>query len=452
MKLVKLSLAAAMLMGASAFAVENVKVEGNVQVLYATDDKDLGDGSGFFEKQNSYADAGLHLKVSADLFANDMFTINSGASYTALSTLGLENNLVSNVWGSSHTAKAGTGQTFGGALGGVKVENSAWFNEAWGAVSVGKSILKVGRMELDTPLAFTETWSIDSNSFEAAVLINQDIPDTTVIAAWVGNGNGTETFGDSTMHSNVAALGHAYTTIVNADGKFSTYGTDGAYAAAIINNSLEMLTVQAWYYDVVRVAQAYWLQGDVNFEGASLGLQYTGLNVDTIKVVQGTRVETDSNAFAVQLGYEMPDFMKVSASFSTVSDEHGTGFNTATAAGTAQTKLYTEAWWNYGYVTQADNTAFHLAGTLMLDMVDLSLFYTMVDTDTKTTISGVPVERDMQELTLAADKSFGPLDVSLVYIMTDANDQNYNVTTTATSTTVESSEYHSVQAYLTLNF
>ncbi|MBD3801410.1 MAG: hypothetical protein IE886_08270, partial [Campylobacterales bacterium] len=40
MKLVKMSLAAAMLMGVSAFAVDNVKISGDAQIVYGTWDAD----------------------------------------------------------------------------------------------------------------------------------------------------------------------------------------------------------------------------------------------------------------------------------------------------------------------------------------------------------------------------------------------------------------------------
>ena len=47
---------------------------------------------------------------------------------------------------------------------------------------------------------------------------------------------------------------------------------------------------------------------------------------------------------------------------------------------------------------------------------------------------------DMNEVTLTATHSFGPLDATLAYISTDADDQNAG------------DQYNSVQAYLTLNF
>jgi len=433
MKLVKMSLAAAMLMGASAFAVDNVKISGDAQVFYSTQDgKGIGydaytsdsDGA-LFDKDSSAADAALHLNVSADLLEG----ISAGASYTAISSLGLENNFVSNVWAGSHTAVAPTGATYGNVLGGAKVENASWFNEAWVAVSLGKTTAKVGRMALDTPLAFTETWSVEQNTFEGAVILNQDLPDTTLVAAWVGNGNGTETFGQNEQ-SNVQALGLAVAPIVNANGTFTTYGTDGAYAYGIVNNSFKPLTVQAWYYDVVRLAQAYWLQADLNMEGIMVGAQYA--NVDA-----GDAGAPDANGvFAAMLGYST-DMFTVKGAYSSVDDGEGVGAGWNTATSTGASKLYTEAWWNYGYVSMPDTTAFNITATANLSGFGLGAYYT-----SSTTNDGMPdnSDLDMNELTLEVTKSFGPLDAGVYYINTDADNQN------------DGDAYNTVQVYLTLNF
>ena len=412
MKLVKMSLAAVILMSASAFAIENTKVSGNAQLMYQT--VDAGDKS-LFDKANSAADAGIHLNATTDLLPN--FT--AGASFTALSTLGLENNLVSDVWGGSHGLKKQPGSDLT-----VKVEDASWFDQAWMAYTAGKTTAKLGRMALDTPLAFTETWSIEQNTFEAAVLINQDIPDTTLIAAYIGNGNGTEAFGDA---NSSGPIGKA--ALVNQNGNFTTYGVDGAYAAGVVNNSWKPLTVQAWYYDVNRMAQAYWLEADLAMDmGLLLGAQYSGIDVSDLV---GSNVTSD--VFAVMAGYTMEDKFTVKASYSAVGKDFGAGFNTATAQGTAQSKLYTEAWWNYGYITRADTTAYNVtAEGNVADMFDAGLYYTAATVGAD--------NQDMSEITVALNKSYGPLDTSLLYIYTDAEDQNAG------------EAYSNVQVYLTLNY
>jgi hypothetical protein len=436
MKFTKMSLVAALLVGSSAFAVENIKVSGDAQVFYSTTDAKAtstaaavnGTSGTLFDKGQSAADAALHLGITADLAKNDLVTVSTGAKMSIVSTLGLENNFVGNVWAGSHTATLPTGASYGSAAGGAKVENANWFNEAYVAVTAGKSTLKVGRQELDTPLAFTEKWSVESNSFEAAVLINQDLPDTTVVAAFVGNGNGTEAFGQTTSQSNVQGLALAVGPVVNGDGKFTTYGTNGAYALAVINNSFKPLTAQAWYYDVSQLAQAYWLQADLDATdlgvvGLTAGLQYTSVDVEN--------TADASSTVALMVGYEMKDMVTVKASYSSVSDKGLLGsVNTATS--TSASKLYTEAWWNYGYVSSIDTTAMNLTiESPVQGMFDLGVYYTLANNGAATD------DGDLSEITITASKTLGPVDATLAVINYEADGAD---------------AVNMVQAYITVNF
>jgi len=426
MKFTKMSLVAALLIGSSAFAIDNVKVGGDAKLFYATSDEGKKD---LFDKDNAAADAGLNLNVTADLVKNDTVAISAGAAYTVISTLGLENNLVSNVWAGSHGATLGTDSRYGN-----KVENANWMNEAWIAATAGKTTAKIGRMELDTPLAFTETWSIERNTFEAAVVINQDIPDTTLVGAYVGNGNGTETLGeDERGIVNTADL--AVGPVVNADGRFTTYGKNGAYTVGVINNSFKPLTAQAWYYNVSGVATAYWLQADLKcqkIEGLLAGAQYTSVE----SVASGAK---DDNVYAVMLGYEMKDVVTVKVAYSSVNDDGSIGyaaFNTATNVERAKSKLYTEAWWNYGKVTQTDTDSYNVTLKGQAAGVDLALYYTDADQGKK---AG---DNDLTEVAATVGKSFGPLDATLAYVYADVK----------TDTVGDDETSNMVQAYLTLNF
>lgn len=445
-----MSLAAAVLVGASAFAVDNVKISGNAQVFYSTSDatRTVNTGSGvlgtegsLFDKDSSAADAGLNLNISADLAKNSVVTVSAGAGYTVLSTLGLENNFVSNVWGGSHTASnVGTNYSSYPA----KVDNANWMNEAWVALSANaltKSTVKVGRMELDTPLAFTEKWSIEKNTFEAAILINQDLPDTTIVAAYIGNGNGTEAFGHAPTGS-VTALHLGMGAVVNANGNFETYGSNGAYAVAAINNSWKPLTAQAWYYDVSKVAQAYWLQADLDasslgLTGVTAGVQYASIDAKDLDPTT-----TASDAVAAKLGYAMKDMFSVSVAYSEISTKGVFMGNTATANTTAgyngQTKLYTGTYWNYGQETMAGAKTWNATVTSpVAGLFDAMLMVTSID-QTK----NLSTAQDTTEVTLTATKKFGPLDATLAYIN--------SAYTNKTASNMQ--DYNMVQAYLTLNF
>lgn len=428
MKVTKMSLVAAMLLGTGLFAIENTKIEGNAQTFYQTTD---ANNIELFDKDNSSADMGINLNVSSDLVKTDSVSISTGVGATFLTTLGLENNLVSGVWGNAHTATAPSGSSFG-----AKVDNASWVNEAWLAATTGKTTAKVGRMALDTPLAFTETWSIEKNTFEAGVLINEDIPDTTLVGAYIGNGNGAEFFGnDYTTASSGAATGG----IVNANGGFTTFGSDGAYAVGVVNNSIKPLTLQAWYYDVTRVVEAYWLQADLACEkipGLMAGAQYSGHTLSKDAVMSGTPLglakDVSSDVYAFMLGYEMADTFTIKGSYSQVGKDFRAGFNTATNADFAQSKLYTEAWWMYGSVTQADTASYNITFEApVADLFDFGAYYTNAD---QAEAAG---NNDVSDFTAVASKSFGPLDTSLVYSNIDGEFID---------------QYNQIQLYLTLNF
>jgi len=441
MKLVKMSLLAATLLASSAFAIENVKVSGDAKLFYHTDDAGdfagtLGAGSSsgtetsgtLFNKNNAIGQAAAKVGLTADLTEG----VSVGVSITALSTLGLQGQLVSGVWEGTNG-----------------VDDSFWFDEAWIAGTVGKTTGKIGRMELDTPLVFSETWSIATNTFEAAVLLNQDIPDTTLVGTYVGGSNGGNILGR-------AVISQAGNAAVGGGNDATTFHQfyEGAFAAGVVNNSWKPLTAQAWYYDASSVADAYWLQADIALDmGLLIGAQFTGLSIKE-GAMGSTLVDSSNTAFAVKAGYEVKDMVTVSAAFSqtgTDTDNVGTvagidgigaGMNLAAYG---QSKLYTEAWWNYGYITRADTTAINVTATTPeeLTWAELGLYLTQATVGENG--SGVDRKQDMMEVTLSASKSFGPLDTSLVYVLTDAEDLNLD-------TNGEGQSFNAIQAYLTYNF
>ena len=334
MKLVKMSLAAAMLMGASAYALDDVKVSGEAKLWYQTHDFDavsyyaagaLADGD-LFDRKASIGDASLAVGVSGKAGSAVSFNVE----VTALDTLGLENNVV------SYTA-AGTENADGTTVAlnqGVPelVSTQWWASQANVIVTLGKTTAVLGRQALDTPLAFTEKWNVVQNTFDAAVIVNGDLPNTTLVAAYVGKEN--------------SALGKG---TVNHDGEFQSYaanvanaygiaGAGGAYAVAAVFAGIPDVTLQGWYYNVLEIADAFWLQADGKIldTGLSFGAQYA--NVD----LEPTGLGLDANsAYAFKLGYSVAG-VNLDASYSSVSDDNPVvGVNNVTTQN--QTKLYTGA-------------------------------------------------------------------------------------------------------------
>jgi len=419
MKLVKMSLAAAVLLGASAFAIDNVKVDGDAKVYYGTNNVgtnnlfEKGDAtSALTTGAGSFADAALRVGVTGDLAKG----ISFGATMYGVSTLGLENNLVSQTWTGAHTVTTGTGASFAEVVGGAQVNDAAWIGELWMAATLGKTTAKVGRMTLDTPLAFTETWSVVPNTFEAAVLLNQDIPDTTLVGAWVGKGNG----GAHTLLSGAAFVGNDL-GVVGEKGAFHTFGNSGAYVAAAVNNSLKFLTAQAWYYNVVNVADAYWLQADWDCQlvkGVKVGAQYADMSPKGLY-----NGEKDSSAYAVKLGYEGVQNLKVSGAYSEADKDGFLGVQNV-ATGSGQSKLYTEAYWNYKYVGTPGAKSYNLTAEYNAGIAQVGAYYTNVNNSTMNGSLAAGKEHDMSEVAVTASKDFGPLNAVLAYVSTDAKDQN----------------------------
>ncbi|MGD9971403.1 MAG: hypothetical protein AB7S65_13260 [Sulfuricurvum sp.] len=416
MKLVKMSLAAAVLLGASAFAIDNVKVNGDAKLYYGTSDRGNAE---LFDKASSAADIAVRAGVTGDLAKN----ISFGLTGYAVTTLGLENNLVNSTWTGAHGAR------FTGA-GYPEVDDKSWLGEAWIAATAGKTTAKLGRMELDTPFAFSEKWSVVPNTFEAAVVLNQDIPDTTLVGAWVGKGNGTNAVGGigggtnntSTLAGASLALDGG---VVGANAQFVTFGHNGAYAAAIVNNSFKPLVAQAWYYNVDSVADAYWLQADWDCQlvkGVKLGAQYAEMSPKGIIATLN-----DSKAYAVKAAYTNIPGLNVSVAYSK-ADEDGqlkianVGTNNL---GGAQSKLYTEAYWEYGYVGAPGAKSWNVTAEYdMKDIAKFGAYYTDVTIDNTNALNrslGGYDNAEMNEVALTASKSMGPVDATLAYVNTEIN-------------------------------
>lgn len=424
-----MSLAAAMLMGASAFAIENVKASGTANLFYHTEDDSVYMPStptpDMFDSAASAADFSLSIGATADLTTG----VSAGVTGYGVSALGVEGQLVDMVWSGAHEVSANSAAAFAG---GAEVDDAFWIGEAWLAGTVGKTTAKIGRMALDTPLAYTETWSVAPNTFESAVIMNQDIPDTTIVGAWVGAHNGVANAVDAGLNlglGNIGLGGAADPVSVNGD--FHTFQNDGAFALAVINNSFKPLTAQGWYYDVQSLATAYWLQVDLDMEGFLAGAQYTNIDVDG--------AADDDEAFALMAGYAIPDVATIKLAYSQVEDKGAIGSVNNLSTGLSS-KLYTELWWWFtAGVTGAETVALTAEGTV--GGVDLFAGYYNVDIDP----SGALNNSEVTEFTVTAGKSFGPLDATVALIY-DEFDQD------AAWAADDLQDLTAFQVYLTYNF
>jgi len=225
-KITKLSLATIAVMGivGGLNADIDLKVGGQGGIYYQT--MDLGGDADLFDHApNSRANFGLQLNLNADL-GNDF---GFGFQETFLRTLGLENNLVGNTM---QTAKKDT-------------LNAHVMTKLYLTKKISNTTLKIGKQELPkalSPFAFSEGWNVFKNTFDAAVAINTDIPDTTVVGAYVAKSNGT---GGNTI---------GLTNLGDFDDMAGGALPHGAYMLTVANKSLKQVPITLSYYSLPDLA------------------------------------------------------------------------------------------------------------------------------------------------------------------------------------------------------
>ncbi len=284
----------------------NWKFSGQGVVYYQTDDVGIsGTGAGdLFEQVASGANAGLQLTATnSDLIAG----IGFGAQLNALGTLGLEEDVVSNVM-----------QLANGSL------NSAYVSQLYLTYGIANTSLKVGRQELPkalSPFAFSEDWNVFTNTFNAALVVNTDLPDTVLVGAWVRDNN------TNGMHAEMNTFA-------------STNDGDGVFMLTAQNKSIADLTLTgSWYYgsDFVTAddLNILWADAQYNAGFANIGLQGGAVMHDAFP--------DDITAIGVQASGKL-DIVNVSAAYSHTNDGGipALGYTGAFNVGGSTSALYTE--------------------------------------------------------------------------------------------------------------
>lgn len=117
----------------------------------------------------------------------------------------------------------------------------AYVGEAYVDYTLGDLNLKVGRQQLDTPFADTDDIRMHPNTFEALIATYSGIEGTTLVGGFVTRWAGYDSEGTLSKE------------------KFKKLGGDnsnGVAVVGIVNESIENLALQAWYYNIDEVADA----------------------------------------------------------------------------------------------------------------------------------------------------------------------------------------------------
>jgi len=220
---------------------------------------------------------------------------------------------------------------------------------------------KVGRQYLATPLIASSGSRIFKESFQAAILTNTDIKDTSISLMYVDKYQG-RTDGNEGAPS-FEKLG---------DGVFSIYAT---------NNSIKNLSLAGQYVNAkdlvannTKDVSIYYLNAEYDFNTFKLGAQYYGSDDDGA-------ANNDGNAFAVKASTTIAD-ISLAASYSEVSEDGGVD---AWHLGNGADYIYTWSWYE-GSRYSADMKATKLeAGYKFTDKLSANIMHISWKTGTSDT-------------------------------------------------------------------
>ena len=307
------------------------------QTIDAWGNKDL------FDSGNSKAAAGVQLRaVNKDIFAG----IGAGVEMSGISDLYLYDDVVSGL-------VQNAGNTFDPSSDNT-LNSSAAFTQAYLTYGFGNTNIKVGRQLLPkalSPFAFSEGWNVFKNSFEAALVVNTDITDTTLVGAYVWRSN--PTLGNLNDFADISAVGGA------------AVAEDGVWMLTAQNKSIDKLTLTGtWYIApemVLGLDDVNVLWGDAKYGfgedmyGLVLGVQGGTVMLDTAGL-------EDTTAWGAKIGGNF-DLFDASIAYSSVDD--GTA-NIENLGTNVKTPLYTQMIFNQNTIKRDSDTVVVRAGVKAL--------------------------------------------------------------------------------------
>lgn len=193
-------------------------------------------------------------------------------------------------------------------------ESYAFIGQAYINYAFGNTNIKVGRQRLDTPLIGADDARMLPNLFEAAVLSNTDIEDTTLILAHITRET-VGTFGNIYAGTPLGLTsGYGLGMNLALSGDFKNMGvvalgegnnTDGVTAGAVIYKGIDGLTLQAWNYYAHDILNAVYLQADYGWNcilNDKVKMKASAQYINESEVGDALAGSVDSNYWGVKLG------------------------------------------------------------------------------------------------------------------------------------------------------
>jgi hypothetical protein len=354
------------------------KFTGKAVVAYATEDANAtyygnGADTGLFDQGSSSANAGVSLKAeNADVIGG----LGLGVKLVGLGTLGLEEDVVSNVF------QTADGNLNGGAI-----------TELYATYGIGNTSIKLGRQELPkslSPLAFSESTfdALFANTYGSLLVVNTDLPNTVLVGAYVQNANSGANLGDFNK--------------VN--------GNDGIWMVAAQNKSIDGLTLTGSLYygpdmGVTDDLVALWVDGAFNVAGLDAGLQAGYLDLGDNTIALGAKI--GGKADIISYGLAVTDV------------DDGGPLGVINVGGGTDNALYTTLENNVGFDSY-DSTTY--MGKIGADVLGGNLSLAAAYSD----LGNSWANNSFTEADLAYTTKVGNIDLTGMYIYSDDDAEDWN--------------------------
>ncbi|MEA2110812.1 MAG: OprD family outer membrane porin [Campylobacterota bacterium] len=211
-------------------------------------------------------------------------------------------------------------------------ESYSLLGEAYLQYKRGNTTFKGGRQKLNTPLAGADDARMLPNLFEAYLLINTDVEDTTLIAGHVTK-FAQGTFG-RVYNGGILAVtsGYSFVDSRNQVGQFVNMGTyavgestAGVTVASATYIGIDNIKLQAWDYYAHDILNAIYLQADTSWNcrlNDSMKMYASAQLLSESEVGDEIIGEVDAMYWAVKLGSKFNNF-NIYAAYSSNDESEG---------------------------------------------------------------------------------------------------------------------------------
>ncbi len=208
---------------------------------------------------------------------------------------------------------------YGGNYDSYSVLGEAYLKYCFCDTALTNTTITIGRQKLNTPLAGADDARMLPNLFEAVVIANTDIKDTTLIGAHVTKeavGTFGNVYGAGSQLSLQSGYGLGYKA--GTSGEFANMGeialgaagkdTNGVTAVAAIYSGIPGLKLQAWDYYAHDILNAIYLQADYGWKcllSDAVKMKASAQYINESDIGDKLAGDVDSSYMAGKLGASM---------------------------------------------------------------------------------------------------------------------------------------------------